>query len=817
MSSNKNASNQMSQTDLDKLCFQVKDILRNYGKQQTAEGQMLIEVIMEYLIFIKFFDEYSPELHGERRLSVYDKMVQEDPSLVENTFKSFMEPWFEDKKSKKSVTDEMINDVLIKEHMLHEYLSLTYPTNTLFGNTLSLYKRLEHEKCAIAILEVVYLSSVKLDDVGDIHEYFIQDEAKTKSKMYGQFFTPNEICMKAMDLVQPKLRADGSIPDCLDPAAGSFKFMRNLAKHLSETSGKPYAEILLNHCYGCEIEKKAHRSLLYNIVMETGDISSNVYHANSLKYLMYGKVNGDSGMSELDEYDTEKRYDYIFANPPFGCKTELGMVQEHDKQTVDKKTKAIGKYPMKTKNSDGMFLQLIIHLLKDGGEACIVMCGSIFNKDWISLRKYWMENCVIKSITVCPKDSFKNTSIESYLIHFEKGGKTEEVKYHHFNEGLIGTRSAFDETYDLSVPRSNMSEQQCSGIVTTLSQLCDINKVKADRNKFDEYKYIEISSLDDNGQVQATSVSKTDLPSRAQLFANVGDILFGSVRPNLKRHIYVTQDIYADNLVVSTGFFVLTPKDNVDGYFLYNLLCGQEFTDTCMQYANKKAMYPSVNRDDLSQMSIQVPSYNIQKYSSSKLRMLDHNISLTKQKIEADKEYMKILLETETRDCEKVRLGDVCDIKQGEFLAAEKRIEGQYPIYGGGLSSKTHNKFNKQGGQIVIPRVGNPMVNWVSEEFFLTDNGFCLDPKTNDNTLKRYMYYVMLSLIATPDLYNGTAQKKTTKGHLGGLMIPIPKQDVMLTLVNELDAIEMRNNDELRKVLQIDALKNTIINSHTKE
>jgi hypothetical protein len=389
-------------TPLDRLCFQVKDILRNYGKQQTAEGTMTAEVIMDYLIFIKFFEPYSKELHGDRSLKIYDKMVEKDPSIARMTLKSFMEPYIQQKRNgKKNLSDEELSNLVLNEYHLHHTLETIHPTSTIFDHTQSLNNRLQHYECVLRILEAIYLSDVKLDDVGDIHEYFIQDEGKSKSKMYGQFFTPNEICMKAMELVKPRLKPDGSIPDCLDPAAGSFKFMRNLAKHLSETSGKPYEDILLNHCYGCEIETKAYRSLQFNIVMETGDISENVYNANSLKYLMYGRLLVDENnqndqndqhnqynqqMEHLPYYDTEKRYDYIFANPPFGCKTEMEMIQRNADDKVNKKTKAIGNYKMKTKNSDGMFLQLIIDLLKDGGEACIVMCGSIFNKEWIPLR-----------------------------------------------------------------------------------------------------------------------------------------------------------------------------------------------------------------------------------------------------------------------------------------------------------------------------------------------------------------------------------------------------------------------------------------------
>jgi type I restriction enzyme, S subunit len=834
MASSKNNNNSMA-TPLDRLCFQVKDILRNYGKQQTAEGTMTAEVITDHLMFMKFFEAYSKDLHGDRSLKIYDKMVEKDPSIASMTLKSFMAPYIEQKRNgKKAFSEEEIGNLVLNEHLLHQVLKTTHPTSEIFDHTQSLYERLQHDECVLRILEAIYLSEVKLDDVGDIHEYFIQDEAKSKSKMYGQFFTPNEICMKAMELVQPKLKPDGSIPDCLDPAAGSFKFMRNLAKHLSETSGKAYEDILLNHCFGCEIEKKAYRSLQFNIVMETGDLSENVYHANSLKYLMYGKDANDKRMEEVRDYDTEKRYDYIFANPPFGCKTELEMIQRNADDKVDKKTKAIGNYKMKTKNSDGMFLQLIIHLLKDGGEACIVMCGSIFNKDWINLRKHWIGTCVIKSITVCPKDSFKNTSIESYLIHFKKGGRTDRVEYHHFTDGYIGERSEFDETFDLSVPRSSIVAEPSHSTSYSIAELCEINELKADRKKYQQYKYIEISSIDENGLAQPTVVNKDELPSRAQLGVKVGDILFGSVRPNLKRHLYVDTEMFADNLIVSTGFFVLTSKQGVDGYFLYNLLFGQEFTDECMQYASKKAMYPSVNKEDLGKITIRVPSYELQVSSSQKLKTLDHNISITKQKIEADKEYMKILLETETMGCEKVRLGDVCNMSVG-FTPSTKDptnyTDGEHVwITIADLTANGDQKFISQSKQKISDialkpskkaKKGSVLVSFklsVGKTAICTTDVYhneaiaSLTSKSADRLHQEYVYYAMLlGNLERDSQINIYGANIFNQESLKNVTISVPDKCKQQMLVNKLSGIQSNIQDHHLHILELQSLKQEVM------
>lgn len=808
--------------NLDKFCFLVKDILRNYGKQQTAEGTMTAEVIMEYLIFLKFFEPYSPTLHGEKRLNVFDKMIEQYPYI--KTFNSFMEPYMTKKGSEdKLITQTDKDSILEAEATLHDCISKCEPTSKIFSGTKSLLEMIAFDECTVKLLEALYQVDFKLDDVGDIHEYFIQDEAKQKSKMYGQFFTPNEICMKAIDIVKPRLRSDGSMPDCLDPAAGSFKFMRNLARKLAQDTNTPYGNILLNNCSGCEIENKAYKALQYNILMDTGDISDHVYNANSLKYLMYGKNCKDDSFTNLPDYDTSKRYDYIFANPPFGCKAEVDMyVKEYIVKPAKGKTKekreAVHDYMMKTRNSDGMFIQLIIRLLKDGGEACVVLCGSIFNKDLSALRKYLLETCNLMSITICPKDMFKNTSIETYLFHFKKGEPTKEIIYYNFDGTEIGRRVAFGDGFDFSVPKHVNNEED--GMLyerKALTELCFINKFKADRDAHDSFNYVELSSILECS-VQPTTLVKDKLPSRAQLKANNGDILLGSVRPNLKKHAYVTESVYSDNLIISTGFFVLTPNENVNGKFLYHSIMTDEFANMCCQFGDKKAAYPSINKDDLSKLSIVVPPIDVQNEIARKLEALDRNIELTQAKIEADKEYMKMLLEVDTIGCEKVRFDDVCAFHNGVTRTMDDTLaNGEYPLFSSSLkASKFIDTYDYDEESLIINTInaeGNTHIH-ISSQFSRTSNTLMFRTKDNNILQNKYLFYWMnFNKKDVQEKYTGTTKKKLGKQDLSTLMVTLPSVDVQRKIVAVLDKIEQATFDALHQIEQVKDLKKRILHA----
>jgi restriction endonuclease S subunit len=564
--------------------------------------------------------------------------------------------------------------------------------------------------------------------------------------------------------------------------------MRNLAKHLSDTSGKPYEDILLNHCYGCEIETKAYRSLQFNIVMETGDISGNVYNANSLKYLMYGKVANDQQTVDICEYNTEKRYDYIFANPPFGCKTELEMIQRDANDKVNKKTKAIGNYKMKTKNSDGMFLQLIIDLLKDGGEACIVMCGSIFNKDWIPLRKHWIETCEIKSITVCPKDSFKNTSIESYLIHFKKGGKTERINYCYFDGTIIGHRQDFDESYVIDVPRLTVNIVVASDMTCLkLGDLCDIqsgNFQTSDMSNTGDIPFYTSSAINPTGTHNKYTF---DYPEYV-LIVTAGGVQNDPCGKHGMGRVYLARGKTACRSTVKSLKVKDEYKDKIQTPYLFYYL--QHIRKTINEEAKFTTNLGVIPLDAFKNINVVFPATDQQAITVNDLQKLDHNIHITKQKIEADKEYMKILLETETMGCEKVRLGDVCDVKSGKAIAKGKLPEGDVPIWGGGVKPMgCTEKHTHTIGTIVISKDGANAgyVHRLKADAFLTGSAnFITDIK--QATTVEYLYFELKyhKQGSLTDLQgNPTAQPHVYPDQIKSIEIGLPSLDKQQEVVTE--------------------------------
>ncbi len=118
-----------------------------------------------------------------------------------------------------------------------------------------------------------------------------------------------------------------------------------------------------------------------------------------------------------------------------------------------------------------------------------------------------------------------------------------------------------------------------------------------------EIEYVDISSVNlVSGITAYETVSFEKAPSRARRIARDGDTLVSTVRTYLKAIAPVTNP--PDNLVVSTGFAVIRPRENIDQGYLSYFLQNQNFVELVV--ANSVGVsYPAINASDL----VCIPSY----------------------------------------------------------------------------------------------------------------------------------------------------------------------------------------------------------------
>jgi len=157
------------------------------------------------------------------------------------------------------------------------------------------------------------------------------------------------------------------------------------------------------------------------------------------------------------------------------------------------------------------------------------------------------------------------------------------------------------------VDKENLPEGWRMG---TLGEICEINadNISAKDNLM-EIKYLDSSSVTQNvfDEYQIFNVLQDEIPSRAKRKVKHNDIVYSTVRPNLKHYGIIKDDV--ENVIVSTAFAVIRSHCNsISNELLYLMLTDDKNTEYLQGIAEmSKATYPSITPEDISALEIVIP------------------------------------------------------------------------------------------------------------------------------------------------------------------------------------------------------------------
>jgi type I restriction enzyme, S subunit len=159
---------------------------------------------------------------------------------------------------------------------------------------------------------------------------------------------------------------------------------------------------------------------------------------------------------------------------------------------------------------------------------------------------------------------------------------------------------------------------------------CNLNTIRKN-NKLIGIKYLDTSNLTENriDFVQEIDLQNDTAPSRAQRVVKKNDILFSTVRPNL-RHFGIIKNP-AENLIASTGFAILSHKENAfyNDFFYMFITSEPSLKKLEAIAASSVSSYPSINYSDILNLLIVLPSkIDVVKALSKKLSIYFLAISL---------------------------------------------------------------------------------------------------------------------------------------------------------------------------------------------
>ena len=172
-----------------------------------------------------------------------------------------------------------------------------------------------------------------------------------------------------------------------------------------------------------------------------------------------------------------------------------------------------------------------------------------------------------------------------------------------------------------------------------LDELVEVNRASLPGNHDGEIEYVDISSVAP-GEITETKVLEfRDAPSRARRIVQHGDIIWSCVRPNRRSHAVIWNP--PENLIVSTGFAVLTPKAAQTSFIYY-----ASSTDAFVGYLEnhaKGAAYPAVVAGDFERARIVMPpSRLLQAFDETVEPIFSqiHNLHRQNQKLRAARDLL---------------------------------------------------------------------------------------------------------------------------------------------------------------------------------
>ena len=244
---------------------------------------------------------------------------------------------------------------------------------------------------------------------GDIYEQILKNLQSAGNA--GEYYTPRAVTQFMVDMVDPKLGEK-----MLDPACGTGGFLTCTIENVRKKYVKsPEDEsILQSSITGVEKKPLPHLLCVTNMMLHGIEVPSQIRRDNTLA-------------RPLRDYSPRDRVDVVVTNPPFGGMEEDGIETNFPKA-------------FRTRETADLFLLLIIHNLKPGGRAAIVLPdGTLFGEGVKTrIKEKLLEECNLHTIVRLPNGVFSSyTGIKTNLLFFTKGEPTNNIWYfeHPYPEG----------------------------------------------------------------------------------------------------------------------------------------------------------------------------------------------------------------------------------------------------------------------------------------------------------------------------------------------------------------------------------------------
>lgn len=184
--------------------------------------------------------------------------------------------------------------------------------------------------------------------------------------------------------------------------------------------------------------------------------------------------------------------------------------------------------------------------------------------------------------------------------------------------------------------------------VRRLKDVAGVNEKSLSETTTGEYtfRYIDISNVGNSGLTEdAEVVEFQKAPSRARRIVRKNDVIISTVRTYLKAVAYF--DYEPEDVIVSTGFAVLTPSKAVSPKYLAYQIRSDWFIDNVIRFSSGVS-YPAINASVIAALHVLYPprqeQIEIAEYLDQKTQTIDAIVRNLQTQLETLKELRKTLI-----------------------------------------------------------------------------------------------------------------------------------------------------------------------------
>lgn len=347
----------------------------------------------------------------------------------------------------------------------------------------------------------------KYDFYAALFEYLIKDYNKDSGGKYAEYYTPHAVAkIMAAILVPENVRGKIRNVSCYDPSAGSGTLLMNIAHAIGEQRCSIYSQ---------DISQKSSSLLRLNLILNN---------------LVHSIPNIIQGNTMLHPYHREgkalKKFDYIVSNPPFKMDFSDFRNELDNKEHQERFFAGVPK--VKPKDKDKMeiyllFLQHIIHSLKPGGKAAVVVpTGFITAQSGIDkgIRQHLVDTRMLAGVVSMPSNIFATTGTNVSILFIDAANKDDVV--------LIDASSLGTKVKDGKNQKTLLSEAEEDRIIASFngkhaaenfSVVVSYDDIAAKNYSLSAGQYFEV-------KVEYADLTPAQFASKLQGFAENLDRLF---------------------------------------------------------------------------------------------------------------------------------------------------------------------------------------------------------------------------------------------------------------------------------------------------